>query len=172
MAPNFLFHKSGPAKKQHTNHHSYVTMQTDYLHVLQHGCDFLADAGSKHLSGRLRITVEWNVSAGIGCDVNELDSLLAESKSKLRVSFTKLVNYTTWVDRLKLTFAHTWHCGQQAVVFKVYSNSIACFTSGVFYLRKTIIYFISPFRENNNVVLFPIPLHIFKLLANLWFICL
>ena len=39
------------------------------------------------------------------------------------------------------------------------------FTSG-----RTIIYSISLFRENNNVVVFPIPFHIFMPLANLWLI--
>jgi hypothetical protein len=43
----------------------------------------------------------------------------------------------------------------------------ACFTSG-----RTIIYFISPFREKNNVVIFPILFHIFMPLANLRLICL
>ena len=41
----------------------------------------------------------------------------------------------------------------------------AYFTSG-----RTIIYFVSPFRENNNVVVFPILFHIFMPLANLWLI--
>ena len=32
--------------------------------------------------------------------------------------------------------------------------------------------FPSPYRENNNVVVFQFSFHIFVLLANLWFICL
>ena len=39
------------------------------------------------------------------------------------------------------------------------------YTSG-----RTIIYFIGPFRENNNVVVFLIPFQIFMLLVNLWLI--
>ena len=35
---------------------------------------------------------------------------------------------------------------------------------------RTIIYSLSPFRENNNVVVFPILFHIFMPLANLWLI--
>ena len=35
---------------------------------------------------------------------------------------------------------------------------------------RIIIYSLSPFRGNNNVVVFPIPFHIFIPLANLWFI--
>ena len=39
-----------------------------------------------------------------------------------------------------------------------------------FILGRTIIYSLSPFRENNNVVVFSIPFYIFMLLANLWLI--
>ena len=44
-----------------------------------------------------------------------------------------------------------------------FSNHLgAVFVSG-----RTIIYSINPFRENNNVVVFPIPFHIVMPLANL-----
>ena len=36
--------------------------------------------------------------------------------------------------------------------------------------KRTIIYSISLFRENNNVVVFPIPFHIFMPYANRWLI--
>jgi hypothetical protein len=50
------------------------------------------------------------------------------------------------------------------------SNSESILIPAYFTSRRTIIYFISPFRKNNNVVVFPIPFHIFMPLANLWLI--
>jgi hypothetical protein len=44
------------------------------------------------------------------------------------------------------------------------------FLPAYFISGRTIIYFLSPFRENNNVIVFPISFHIFMPLANLWLI--